>query len=256
MPIVVEKQGQGPAVVLLHGWGMNRQVWKPLAARLSQLYTVYMVDLPGHGEAEYQPGDWEIPVLIDQLVEAVPEPAVWVGWSLGGLVAQQLAVLLQENVKRLALVASSPKIVADSQWEYGMPADDYQRFCEAFLSNPDATRKRFIGLCTLGEENASETRKQLNEMLGKNINKPALKEALDRLLDSDVTDQVDWIRAPTLYILGEYDQVVPSDVMLPLMSIFPLAQSEVISGAAHVPMLSHTESLFLTLHRFISEPIH
>lgn len=50
-----EARGSGPAVVLLHGWGLNVRVWDGLAAALSDRFRVIAVDLPGHGRSTWLP---------------------------------------------------------------------------------------------------------------------------------------------------------------------------------------------------------
>ena len=49
MSLHVERSGHGPDVVLLHGWAMHGGVFAPLVERLASRFTLYLVDLPGHG---------------------------------------------------------------------------------------------------------------------------------------------------------------------------------------------------------------
>ena len=82
-------QGQGRPLVLLHGWGMNAGVWLPLLPRLEAHWRVTMIELPGHGESHLIEGDihdWAGAVL-----DTAPSNAIWLGWSLGAMVALALA---------------------------------------------------------------------------------------------------------------------------------------------------------------------
>ena len=72
----------GQDIVLLHGWGVNSAVFEPLKSALAE-YRVHYVDLPGFGHSSHINGtidDW-----VAALAEQLPQAAIWLGWSLGGL---------------------------------------------------------------------------------------------------------------------------------------------------------------------------
>lgn len=81
-----------PNLVLLHGWGMSNAVWSALPARLSERYQLHPIELPGHGDAPFDPGWRDLPDWADAALAQAPEQAVWLGWSLGALVALQAAL--------------------------------------------------------------------------------------------------------------------------------------------------------------------
>ena len=85
----IDTRGQGPDVVMLHGWGVNSAVFTPLQESLSE-YRVHYGDLPGFGLS--QPIAGELSDWIEALVQVLPAQAIWAGWSLGGLVATQAAL--------------------------------------------------------------------------------------------------------------------------------------------------------------------
>ena len=51
MSLQVERRGDGPDLVLLHGWGMHGGVWDELVPRLAARFRVHVPDLPGHGRS-------------------------------------------------------------------------------------------------------------------------------------------------------------------------------------------------------------
>ena len=92
MKLWSETTGTGVPLYLIHGWGMNASVWDPLLTTLNDDYQVTRVDLPGHGnsplpEKQLALSDWS-----SALMEAAPENAIWLGWSLGGLLALHAAI--------------------------------------------------------------------------------------------------------------------------------------------------------------------
>ncbi|GAL23196.1 biotin synthesis protein bioH [Vibrio maritimus] len=77
-----QTEGQGPDLVLVHGWGMNGAVWSACSRELAKHFTVHTVDLPGYG-LSHQVSYQSMPELADMLLEQAPESAIWLGWSLG-----------------------------------------------------------------------------------------------------------------------------------------------------------------------------
>ena len=98
----IDSIGQGQEVVILHGWGMNSSVFTPLHSSLSE-YRVHYVDLPGFGFSEAIEGDLD--TWVDAIIAKLPNKAVWVGWSLGGLVATRAALRYPTQVTGLVTVS-------------------------------------------------------------------------------------------------------------------------------------------------------
>src|SRR5664279_2763498 len=99
MTLQIHVQGNGPDLVLLHGWGMNAAVWHGLAAELAGDFRVHAVEL----------GDFDgVP---QRLAAALPARVTVCGWSLGGQIALAWAQLFPAQVCRLVLLASTPRFV-------------------------------------------------------------------------------------------------------------------------------------------------
>lgn len=95
----ISKMGQGPDLVLMHGWSMHSAVWHDLATSLAEKFTLHLVDLPGHGQSDWQQGDLDLENIIENLAEQVPEQAFYMGWSLGGLISIAFAKQYPLRVK-------------------------------------------------------------------------------------------------------------------------------------------------------------
>jgi pimeloyl-ACP methyl ester carboxylesterase len=94
--------GNGPQLVLLHGYARSHTDWDTSAALLTTGHRVLAVDLPGHGNSPDIPS-WNIPAVLRRITDTldalgVPE-AVVVGHSLGGLVAVEYARAYPERVR-------------------------------------------------------------------------------------------------------------------------------------------------------------
>ncbi|KAK9670197.1 hypothetical protein RND81_13G184900 [Saponaria officinalis] len=105
------EQGEGPPIVLIHGFGASAFHWRYNIPELAKKYKVYAVDLLGFGWSEKALIDYDAVVWRDQVVdfltEIVKEPAVVVGNSLGGFTALAAAASLPEKVVGLVLLNSA-----------------------------------------------------------------------------------------------------------------------------------------------------
>jgi pimeloyl-ACP methyl ester carboxylesterase len=101
--------GSGPLLVLIHGITSNSATWDRVLPRLARRYTVLAPDLLGHGRSDKLRGDYSVGAhanIVRDLLDALGHPsATFVGHSLGGGVALQLAYQYPERVERLVLVA-------------------------------------------------------------------------------------------------------------------------------------------------------
>lgn len=102
-------------LVLLHGWGLNAEVWRCVSEELASHFTLHLVDLPGYGRSRGF-GAMSLDEMAEQVLNAAPQNAIWLGWSLGGLVASQIALSRPDRVKALVTVASSPCFSAQDAW--------------------------------------------------------------------------------------------------------------------------------------------
>src|SRR5690606_37953635 len=148
----VETRGHGPDLVLLHGWAMHGGVLASLADALADDFRIHVVDLPGHGSSrEETPGG--LAITARRIAERIP-PAIWLGWSLGGLVALRAALDVPQRVRGLVLIAASPRFVRGPDWPDGVPPEVFAQFAEGLDRDYRATIVRFLALETLGSPHA------------------------------------------------------------------------------------------------------
>lgn len=116
----VDRYGIGPPVVLLHGFTGSRTTWKPLVRVLEDEYTTLSVDLVGHGSSGSPEAidRYRMRRAVDDLAALVRtigfERATWLGYSLGGRVALQVAAHHPEVVSALVLEGATPGL-ADAE---------------------------------------------------------------------------------------------------------------------------------------------
>ncbi|VAW84320.1 Pimeloyl-[acyl-carrier protein] methyl ester esterase BioH [hydrothermal vent metagenome] len=250
MSLYIQREGSGPPLVFLHGWGMNSDIWEDIVPQLTQRHTVTLIDLPGHGRSELSQPDYAIEVLAEQLAEAVPEAAIWVGWSLGGLIALQIAAQYPGKVKALLMVASSPRFVKVPGWPYGVESMIFDKFAKGLAEDYRATLKRFAAIQALGSHNAKAEVRILRERMlrhGEPHHK-ALQGGLRLLQQSDLRQTLAECHCPIKLVLGSRDTLAPARVAHHLK--YPHLESTIIQGAAHAPFISHPDQFLAVLKEF------
>ncbi len=256
MTCYVEIIGQGKPLVMIHGWGMHSGVWQPLVERLSKRYMLYLVDLPGTGNS--QPVEQsQLYTLANEVAEVMPGVTDVLGWSLGGLVAQSIAVSQPERVRRLVLVGSTPCFTEKHDWPLAISEKYFSDFTENINADYKQAMMRFLTLQCMKAKDARQTIKQLRASLELKPmpSQNALQDALAILLETDLRDVVAGINKPTLLIHGDRDTLAPLQAAHWMMRHLPKSFLRVISGAAHAPFLSHSEQFIEALDQFLEPDV-
>ena len=234
----VEVQGEGPDLVLLHGWGMHSGIWSNWVGQLNQWFCVHLVDLPGHGDSASQ-GHGDLADWAAAVKEVVPEQAWWLGWSLGGLVSLAAAEAHSRAIRGLILLASTPRFVTTAGWKQAVAPPVFDQFAEQLQADAERTLLRFLALQVTGSERGGETLRRLRAELRKNAqpDREALGAALRFLQQADMRHVLAARELPIFWLLGARDTLVPAGVRRE----YPAIPSAVISTAGHAPFLSHQD---------------
>lgn len=287
--LYTEVRGSGPTLVLLHGWGLNVRVWDGLATALCDRFRIITVDLPGHGRSPWLPERSSLTgqaAQVDEAIGAISEEYSLLGWSLGGQIALQLAAdrksartVRPAALKRLVLIATTPRFVAGPDWPHGSPPErlaaqveglktDYRRTVSDFLelqvrgssAGAEALQQLRAALFAHGIQpvlarNAGESQWQSDPQCGALGPLPAaLVRDLELLRDNDLRPLLAGIDVPALVIAGQYDRVTHPAASHALADRLPNARYVEIHRAAHAPFLSHLPHLSALICDFLLQP--
>lgn len=253
--LYVQSVGSGPKVVLLHGWGMHSGVWEDVVEALADHYRVTMMDLPGYGYSRLAKAGHTLKDLSHAVAAVAPQRASWVGWSLGGLIAQRLAIDAPERIARLILVSSSPRFVRSADWPHAIEFKVLQQFADGLDNDYRATLKRFLALEVHGSEGAAEQLRLLRGMVFQHgePDPRALADGLVILEHTDLRSEWDGIRCPTLLLMGERDNLVPAAAGAAIQALLPNARLHIFKQAGHAPFFSQLMAFIHQLRAFLDE---
>ncbi|MBU2178347.1 MAG: pimeloyl-ACP methyl ester esterase BioH [Gammaproteobacteria bacterium] len=238
--MAVSVENDKPVLVLVHGWGLNHAVWQQILPQLAEHFVVLTPDLPGFGLATHYPEPYTLADVAAMVAAQIPAGSLVLGWSLGGLVATQIALDYPDKVKALALVASSPCFVAGDDWP-GMAPAVLSQFAAALAKDVALTIDRFLAIQALGSETARQEIKLLKQaLLSLPLPQPvALAGGLTILATDDLRSRLTELCMPVAGCYGRLDSLVPVAMLTKLQALLPQSEFTVLPKASHAPFISH-----------------
>lgn len=235
------KQGpaDGPELVLVHGAGGSRLHWPGEVRRMSEA-SVRTLDLPGHGRSEDKGretvGGYAEAVIA--FLDAIDvDRAVIAGHSMGGAIAQTLALQCPDRVAALVLIATGARL----------------RVAPAIL---DGIQRDFEGTVNLITQrawspDADSSMKEFGRAALRNIGSEVLLGDYLACDQFDVIDHLGAIEAPTLVISGTADVLTPPKYGRFLAEHLPRAQLVTVEGAGHMVMLERSGEVAEAIRGFL-----
>ncbi len=194
-------------LILLPGWGLGISPLEPLAAALQGLDERLRVEIEPLPELESS----DLEEWLDELDSTLPQDAWLGGWSLGGMLASELAGRRGDRCCGLVTLASNPSFVAHEQWPSAMPGETFDAFLAGCKADSRMTLKRFFSLlCAQGAEDPRGMSRLL--LAGApHTSSPALMSGLELLAQLDTRQALQAFRGPQLHLFAGLDGLVPAE---------------------------------------------
>ena len=249
--LIIITRGQGPELVMLHGWAMHSGIWGGVVDALATEFRVNLVDLPGHGINRHIRLSRNLDSLAKLILTQVP-PAAWIGWSLGGLVTLAAALQQPSKVKKMVLVGASPSFSKQQDWDHGVDIESQRAFADGLENDYEATVSQF-GVRTFGTNWVDESLKRLG-ISAFTEQAPAddvLQTGLHLLYSNNLLPNLNACKIPALFLGGSRDRTIWPESFAQAAALMPDARSRLISGAGHAPFISHEQEFLEIVHRFL-----
>lgn len=250
-----QEAGEGVPLVLLHGWSLSGSVFTELADLLDGV-RLLAPDLPGHGQSA-PPRAATLPSLADDvaawLAAVAPGPLLLGGWSLGGMVALELAARGGVPVEKLLLLATTPRFTAATDWPHGLPATQVRALRRNLERRFETTLGEFLALTFAeGEVDAARLRaiRALAVRSGGLPDRDAAAAFLDLLAEQDQRGLLAGITCPTLVIHGALDRITPVGAGRALAAALGNGRFLEVAGAGHAPFWSRPAAVGQAIREF------
>ena len=235
--IAWERHGAGQPLLLIHGLGYARWGWEPVLPGLVEQFDVILFDNRGIGESDAPPGPYTAAEMADDAVRVLDEAGVErahvVGTSLGGMIAQELALSHPERVDRLVLACTTP----GGPNAHPMPQETVALIAEAATLEPAVALRRFVenALAPSTVETRPELVDRIMEHRLATAQQPAAWAAQAAAgMGFDAYDRLGTLTAPTHVVTGTDDVVVDPRNSELLVRLLPNATSAEAPGCGHL----------------------
>lgn len=260
------------ALVFLHGWASGPEVW---AGQEKYFSSHRVIKFNYHqGVRDAVAGDGISPyaeAVLTVINRETDEPVILIGWSLGAMVALELAALMSREtagatrreiagpanypkIAGLALVGGAARFTRTAGYDGGLPEAVVKRMKKKLTGYPGQTLEEFYSLLFTPEERKAGVFEQFQkEMLSRAgaWSEEELAAGLDYLLRKDLREHLNTVDVPCLIVHGERDEICPWAAGRYLHENLMGSRAELIPGCGHMPLFSRAEIFNKGLKRWI-----
>lgn len=249
--IAYERAGEGPPIVLLHGFVGDSREWRRQIDGLSDEFTVVAWDAPGSGRSSDPPESFRMPDYADCLAGFVDalglgRPHV-AGLSFGGGLALELYRRHPTIPMTLVLAA------AYAGWAGSLPPEVVEQRLRQSLQLADRPPDQFVRamIPTLFSESASAERVDEFAAIMSEFHPAGFRAMARSLAEADLRDVLPRIDVPTLLLYGDKDVRAPLNVAEDLHAAIPTSRLVVMPGVGHMSSLEAAERFNAEVRSFL-----
>jgi 3-oxoadipate enol-lactonase len=235
--IAYDVRGHGRPLVLVQGVGVGRWGWEPVADRLARRFQLITIDNRGIGASDTPPGHFTTRSMAQDILAVLDHAGIQhasvLGTSLGGMIAQELALTHPERVDRLVLVATLP----GGPRSRPMPLGTTYLFAAAPFLTSKQRLQQFVNNA-LGPATRRRRPEIAERLATAKLASPQSETAWRAqvaagMLFNPLGRQRD-LTQPTLVVQGTADQVVDPGNAAALADLLPNARAKLFDGAGHL----------------------
>jgi 3-oxoadipate enol-lactonase len=255
--IAYDVRGHGRPLVLVQGVGVGRWGWEPMADRLARRFQVITIDNRGIGASDSPPGPFTTRSMAEDILAVLDhadiQQASVLGTSLGGMIAQELALAHPERVDRLVLVATLP----GGPRSRPMPLGTTYLLATAPFLTSNARLRQFVnnalGPSTL-RRRPEIARRLAAAKFAHPQSEPAWRAQVAAGMLFNPLGRQRHTTQPTLVIQGTADRVVDPSNADVLADLVPDARVELLDGAGHLLYWEQPRRFARMVAGFLTDP--
>ncbi|MEL6845557.1 MAG: alpha/beta fold hydrolase [Bacteroidota bacterium] len=246
--------GNGPALIILHGLFGSLDNWVSHARKLSESYSVYLVDQRNHGKSPHDP-QWDYETMAEDLNEFMDQQGIYqanlLGHSMGGKTVMRFAMLYPERIEKLIVADMAPKSyephhtkILETLISVDLSKFDSRKAVSEFMEDriEELGVRQFL-LKSLGRDE--------NKAFRWKFNLPVIYQNYPKILEAIPLDfEFD---GPTLFLSGGQSPYVSPEDRSMILEGFPEAQFSVIEQAGHWLHADSPSEFLAELRAFLNQ---
>ena len=242
-----------PVLALVNSLGTDARIWDGVIERLSAGYRVLSYDKRGHGLSDTPPGDYALDDHIDDLLGLLDhlgiERLALAGVSVGGLIAQGLALRAPERLTALVLCNTAAQVGDAAGWNARIETVTSQ----GLGAIADLVMQRWFS--PTFQQRQPEALAGLRNLFLRS-DPQGYAATCVTLRDTDLRTQIGAIATPTLVIAGEADLATPVALVRSCADAIAGARFHVLPGTGHIPSIEQPAALATLIADFLTETQH
>ena len=246
------QHGEGPPVVFLHGLADSHDLWRHQLDVIAERHRAVAIDLRGHGRSAFDGGDFGIGDLAEDVrttLDAIGiRRAVIVGLSMGGGVAQALAIASPQLVRGLVLVSTSSEFPDETRARFLLRAEAAER--DGMAAVVDATVPRWF-TPAFAASHADEVDRKRRSVLA--MDPRAFAAASRANAVRNLTAELRRIACPVLFVGGADDPARPERALAIYRRELRDLRSQILAAASHLVPIEAPDRFNPILLRFLAE---
>jgi len=240
-----------PTIVFANALGTTVEIWRKVIPLLPEGLRIIRYDLRGHGGSDVPDGPYAMGQMISDAAAicdvAEVTDALFVGVSVGGMIAQGLAVKRPALIRTLVLSNTAAKIGNPAFWQSRIDLVQSQ----GFPKSADAIISRWFGRDYMNTPDMA----QWHTMLGA-MNPVGYAGVCAAIAGTDFYTPTSGLRIPTLGISGGQDMSTPADLVRETVDLIPGSQMKVMPRCGHLPCIEDPIGFAETLTNFMVDTGH
>jgi 3-oxoadipate enol-lactonase len=249
----VSGRSDAPTIVFSNSLGSDFRIWEAVVPSLAERYRIVLYDKRGHGLSDAPAGPYTIDDHADDLLGLLDhlgvECAAVVGLSVGGMVAQRIAVKAPARVRALVLCGTAARIGTAESWA--------ERIAAIETSGVDAIAEAVIQRWftpNFRTERPDDWAGWRNMLV--RTPEQGYVGTCAAIRDADLTDQAGRIAVPTLCLVGDQDGSTPPELVRQTADLIPGARFETIEAAGHIPCIERPDAMARLIGQHLQEARH
>lgn len=244
-----------PYLIMLPGWGMKSFVWNKLNELLSKDFELIFIE-------------WDNVLSLNEfkerVIKVIEQKRICtfslLGWSLGSLVAQDIASDNFWNIKNLILVGCTSSFIKHKENGYniGWNRKIVERMKSKLYKNPQETLYNFYDAMFSKEEKRKGYKNQFLQTLKNNTKNHSINSlslGLDYLIQKDLRNKLSYITIPLLIIQGEDDNICSLEGAEYIKTMSVNSNIEIVMNAGHIPFYTEPNTCYSIISKFIAKNI-